>query len=291
LTHLFTSSNLIQISKNISSYFAIHSYTDGMPIASFKLPGVGMKISLLIFATALIIFSGCQDPSFSLEVTSDVDQNKQSIIPDEELPVIDDHPPVPNPISLKLPLAWESQRFPERSLWSDHIFSVIEQYFNDLDLVRDADFFCPNYFSLNRDERINFWGQLFSAISYFESGWRPTTRYQETTMGIDPVTNQPVYSEGLLQLSYQDTQWAKWCEFDWNADKKLSPTDPLKTILNPQKNLSCGVGIMARQIRRQGQIILSRGAYWAVILKGGRFQKLNQISEIVRKHDYCVTKN
>jgi len=250
-----------------------------------------MKVWLPIIALAFVIFSGCQGQGFRLDVTSDADQNKQFLIPDEELPVIEDHPPVPNPISLKLPLAWESTRFPERLSWSQHIFSVIEQYFNDLDLVQDADYFCPNYYKLTRDERINFWGQLFSAISYFESGWKPTTRYRESTMGIDPVTKQPVYSEGLLQLSYQDTQWATWCEFDWNADKNLSPTDPKKTIFDPHKNLSCGVGIMARQIRRRGKIILSSGAYWAVIRENGRYQKLSQISEIVRRHHYCLDAN
>jgi len=252
------------------------------------LHGVGMQILNLIICSVVFIFVlSCQNPGFNMNAPSDIEENGQALVPDDQLPVIEDHPQTPSPISQKLPLAWESQKYPERLQWSQYLFNSIETYFADLDLVQDADRFCPNYYQLNPNERANFWGQLFAAISYFESGWNPTTRFHESTMGIDPVTNMSVYSEGLLQLSYQDTKWAKWCEFDWSKDRHLKPNDPRKTIFDPQKNLTCGVGIMARQIKRTGNIVLSTGVYWAVLRENGRYQKINQIANIVRRHAYC----
>lgn len=252
-----------------------------------------MDVKLVFISFSFSLVLACQGSKFKIEsdYSSETESERQAIVPDEELPVID--PPASENSDIDFPmqpLAWETERAPERRSWSEHIFHQIEFYFEDLDKAQDTTRFCPNYPNLSHSERINFWGQLFAAISYFESGWRPTTRFHESTMGIDPVTKNPVYSEGLLQLSYQDIQWAKWCQFDWAIDKHLSPTDPRKTIFDPYKNLSCGVGIMARQIRRRGLIVLSTGVYWAVIRENGRFQKLNQIVNIVKRHEYCHLK-
>jgi hypothetical protein len=103
----------------------------------------------------------------------------------------------------------------------------------------DVTLFCPKYFSLSTDLKVNFWGALFA-------GYNPTSRYQETTMATDPVTHPPVYSEGLLQLSYQDITGWSFCDFDWSQDRTLSPKDPKKTILDPYRNLECGIKIMAQ---------------------------------------------
>jgi hypothetical protein len=250
--------------------------------------GWGMRfLHIILCSVAFLFVISCQKVGFTLDSPSDIEQSNPYLIPGEQLPPIEDHSPIPSPITQKVQLAWESAKFPDRLQWSQYVYDAIETYFVDLDLVQDADRFCPNYYQLNRNEKINFWGQLFASISYFESGWNPTTRFKESTMGVDPVTNQPVYSEGLLQLSYQDTLWAKWCEFDWSKDRILNATDPKKSIFDPKKNLECGVGIMARQIRRTGNIILSSGAYWAVIKENGRYQKINQIANIVRRHAYC----
>lgn len=148
--------------------------------------------------------------------------------------------------------------------------------------------FCPAFNSLNENQKVNTWGMIFSAITKYESGFNPLSRYQESTMGMDPITGQPVYSEGLLQLSYQDIQGWPFCQFDWNKDKHLSPTDPKKTILDPYKNLDCGARIMAQQVARYKEIILDRGVYWAVIKESGRYQQINNIISLVRgKLTWC----
>lgn len=198
-------------------------------------------------------------------------------------------PPITTEPSYKMvPLAWESTKYPERTSWSQHLQKIILEDWNSLlPGANDITNFCPRYNSLDNNERANVWAQLFVAIAKYESAYSPTSRMHETTMGTDPVTRQPVYSEGLLQLSYQDIQWAPWCKFDWSKDKNLSATDPKKTILNPYLNLDCGVGIMAKQIKSKGSIVVSSGVYWAVIKSGGRYQQISSIQSIVKSLSLC----
>ena len=186
-----------------------------------------------------------------------------------------------------VPLAWEISREPYHQQWSHHVYQEIEKHLNAFNQAQDVELFCPQYSQLTLNQRLNFWGQLISAISFYESGWNPTVRFHESTMGTDPVTKQPVHSEGLLQLSYQDTQWAKFCQFNWNLDKHLPPRDPRKTILNPYLNLSCGIGILARQIERRQKIVLAKGAYWSVIKQGSRYNRISRIQKMIHSHSYC----
>lgn len=188
------------------------------------------------------------------------------------------------------PLSWESPsanpKYAAQAVnWSDYAFNVIENETAEQMLpgTTDVTQFCPKYYSLNRDLRINFWGALFAAVAKYESGYSPVSRMQETTMGTDPVTNRPVFSEGLLQLSYQDITGWPFCDFDWSQDKDLSPTDPRKTILDPYRNLECGIKIMAKQIAKKGSITLSSGVYWAVLKIGGKYGKINEIAAMTKK--------
>lgn len=247
-----------------------------------------MKLQFVKIMTVLF-FSSCQiPPSFVTYPLDPIDQDKQSVADENNLPPIEDlldtSPEIPTHF---LPLAWERPRYPERTKWSLHVFLIIESQLNKFNQASDANRFCPNYKNLNSLQKINFWGQLVAGITYYESGWNPLARYHESTMGIDPVTKKPVYSEGLMQLSYQDTQWAKFCEFYWDIDRYLSPTDPKKTIFDPFRNLGCGITILANQIQRKKAIVLSSGVYWSVIKENGRYQKISKIADIVKKHSYC----
>lgn len=186
------------------------------------------------------------------------------------------------------PLAWENANYPQRKAWSEYLQKLVLEDWNGL--LKGADDmtdFCPSYYTLSSPERANVWAQLFAAMARYESAYSPVSRMQETTMGRDPVTKLPVYSEGLLQLSYQDTQVWNFCNFDWNKDKSLHPSDPKKTILDPYNNLHCAVGIMAKQIARKGLIKIGSGAYWAVIKTNSRYQKINSITSMVRSLPLC----
>lgn len=186
-----------------------------------------------------------------------------------------------------VPLSWEKSH-PERKTWSSQVYGLIRnQLLVEFDSAQDVERFCPNYNALTDDQKANVWSELISAISFYESKWSPTSRMKENTLGIDPVTKQPVFSEGLLQLSYQDVLGYPYCKFDWKQDKALDPNDPRKTILDPGANLDCGTRILANQIKQRGKVVLSSGVYWAVLKEGGRYQKIEKISAMTKQLPFC----
>ncbi len=187
-------------------------------------------------------------------------------------------------------LAWES-KVSGSAAWSQAIYDVIQSEEPQMlgqNVADDVETYCPKYRSLSDDQRLNFWGQLFAAVAKYESGWKPTSRMVETTMGTDPLTGRQVASEGLLQLSYQDERSYKFdCGFDWTKDKALSDTDPRKTIFDPENNLRCGIKIMARQLKNKRAIGLTSGVYWAVLKIGGKYTKISEISAITKTLKFC----
>ena len=201
------------------------------------------------------------------------------------------NPPVPTPASdfAYEPLVWEKSAAWTKS-WSDHLYNTILTKTPELlnGTTDDMTNFCPNYPNLNTSQKINFWGMLISAMAKYESGLDPLARLQETTMGRDPVTGLPVFSEGLLQLSYQDIRSYSFCNFDWNSDKNLSPTDPRKTILDPFRNLDCGVQILSSKVVKHKIIAVpARYAYWSVLIPGGKSTRLPNIQNITKTMSFC----
>jgi hypothetical protein len=196
----------------------------------------------------------------------------------------------PGPVTPYKPLAllWEVSSKPERMLWSAYLQNIILDRWNTLlQGADDMETFCPNFNNLSNDERANVWAQIFVGVAKYESNYDNTMRFHESTMGTDSVTKLPVYSEGLLQLSYQDIRGYSFCEFDWSADSKLDKDDPDKTIFDPYKNLDCGVGIMSRQLARSGLITVSTNAYWSTLRSGGTYNKISQIAAIVKALPIC----
>lgn len=176
-------------------------------------------------------------------------------------------------------LAWET-KVPTSYYWTGVTMAAVQKHWAILDSAQDMDLFCQQYKTLSLDERQIVWGELFAAISFYESGWNPKSQYTETALGIDQVTGKPLVSEGLLQLSYTDTRWATWCDFDWERDKK---TDSYNlTILNPKNNLECGIGIMASQIKRHKNITLNKGVYWSTLKLEGHRTKIKEIAQMVQ---------
>lgn len=188
------------------------------------------------------------------------------------------------------PLAWES-KVKGASTWSKTVYDVIlneEPQMLGQSVADDVELFCPKYRTLADHQRLNFWGQLFAAISKFESSWNPASYFVETTMGLDPITGRQVASEGLLQLSYQDEKsYRLECGFDWATDMNLKNTDARKTIFNPSNNLRCGVKILAKQLSLKRAISTSSNVYWAVLKKNGAYTKVPQIAEITQQLSFC----
>lgn len=187
-----------------------------------------MKKSILfmfVFSVALIVATGCSTIA--------------------ELPETSTAPKVEAAAASSVvvaKLSWNTKE--ERKAWSAALTESIETHWAVLKTAPDLKRVCPKYESFSEAEKKNAWAELFVNVAYYESAWKPDTKYFEKTMGY--------YSEGLYQLSVVDESWAK-CG--------LTAT----TILEPITNIKCGVKIMARQITKKQNVFLSKGLYWAVI--------------------------
>lgn len=182
-------------------------------------------------------------------------------------------------------LSWENKK-QERGEWTTITLNAVQKNFSKLDNASDIALFCPDYEKLEQEQKKIVWGELIVALAYYESGWNPNAQLTEIGLGTDAVTHLTVVSEGLLQLSYGDTRWAKWCAFDWEADK-TNTDNP--TILKPRNNLECGVGILANQIAKHGRITLAHGAYWSVLKLTHKNKRIDGIARMVKQAaPYCT---
>lgn len=186
----------------------------------------------------------------------------------------------------RIALACETAKPYNCSKYADTITRIIRKYLTTFSKASDVTKFCPNYHSLNDDQKVKAFSEIVSGVILHESNYNPLSRMVEKTMGIDPITGMQVASEGLLQLSYQDVKNYKpkgvVCQFDFVKDKTL----PLKlrSILNADKNLECGLGIMKYLIEKRGAITFEKNVYWSVLRIGGKYSKINEIIARTKKY-------
>jgi len=185
------------------------------------------------------------------------------------------------------PLGWE-RGHPERQDWSHWTYTLIRhEQFANYDSASDATRFCSRYPELSEDQKATVWAEMIAGIAFYESRWNPTSQLNEAYLGMDAVTRQTMRAEGLLQLAYQDIKWAPYCDFDWQSDRKLAQNDPARSILDPERNLVCGIRIMGRQIRRHGRVIASSRVYWTVLKDSSRYQKISEITDMTQSLPFC----
>ncbi len=130
--------------------------------------------------------------------------------------------------------------------------------------------FCPRFRSMSEPDRRAFWAYFFQALSGAEAGLKPTSDVQHHNPQVavtDQVSRRPVRSEGLLQLTYEDSK-RYGCDFDWNADRHLPEHDPDKTILQPENNLLCGVNILENQLVVHKKPLVTKSSYWSTLRPG-----------------------
>jgi hypothetical protein len=136
--------------------------------------------------------------------------------------------------------------------------------------ARSMRMYCPRFAEETEVQKREFWAYTFQAIAAAEAGLNPTAdvhHLQAPVNVVDPVTRRPARQEGLMQVKYEDAQ-RYGCDFDWDRDRRLPVKDPARTILDPEKNLGCGVKIMENQIVAQGKPLVSRTSYWATLQPG-----------------------
>ena len=130
--------------------------------------------------------------------------------------------------------------------------------------------YCPAFSTASEVDKRAFWAYTIQALAAAEAGLTPEATVRHTQPAVaktDKVTHRPMRQEGLLQLSYQDGE-TYGCNFDWQADSRLGLKDPARTILQPERNLACGIRILKTQIIDNDQPLLSRGSYWSTLQPG-----------------------
>lgn len=148
--------------------------------------------------------------------------------------------------------------------------------------------FCPNYSTMNQQQKLDFWAGFLRALSPHESGCKSNpTPFKEISLGVDAVTGLPVYSAGLFQLSYQDENSYRGklppgvCDFSYDKNTKTGD------IEDPRKNIECGFAILNYGIGRNGSIAYDKGQYWAVLKPAGKYSKVIPIQGATRKLPGC----
>lgn len=200
--------------------------------------------------------------------------------PTQEPPVETQTPQVPPPSTepaTTAKLSWP------RHEWDAILTGEVTKNFDNLMMATDVQGFCPKFKSLSKDKQIQAFSEILIGVMKFESAWDPTSRMKED-LGIDHVTGLQVWSEGLLQLSYGDKEWAPWCEFNWAKDRLLPIAQ--RTITDPRINMACGVRIFANQVKAKKLLAPSKG-YWAVMNTSSRYTKVSEIKARVSSLGPC----
>lgn len=135
---------------------------------------------------------------------------------------------------------------------------------------RDVRRYCPAFYEMSETDKRAWWAYLFQAMASAEAGLNASSNVSHKDPAVavrDSVTGRTVHQEGLLQLNYEDSD-RYGCDFDWDADRHLSAHDMSKTILNPERNLACGIRILNHQIIEQHKPIFTRTSYWSTLQPG-----------------------
>ncbi len=161
------------------------------------LHGLGKTAGTILLGLLLSLTACSGKTNFESFTVASTDPNSEG---GGDNPPPEDGNPENPPAFTYVPLLWEASRAGSSS-WSAFLHGMIKNELKDMiNAANDITRFCPNFEALSENQEINTWGMLFSAIVKYESAFNPLSRMQETTMGTDPVTGLPVYSEGLLQL-------------------------------------------------------------------------------------------
>lgn len=172
------------------------------------------------------------------------------------------------------PIAEEKAKLGDDETWRPEWDAAIEKALPAVLLEpkmgRTVQQFCPRFRSMSEPDRRAFWAYFFQALSGAEAGLKPTSDVQHTEPQVavaDQVSHRMVRSEGLLQLTYEDSK-RYGCSFDWNADRNLQEHDPNKTILQPENNLLCGVNILESQLVVHKKPLITTSSYWSTLRPG-----------------------
>jgi hypothetical protein len=215
-----------------------------------------------MFCSAMVWSSGCGGPWQAQASSGEAQSGDQKATEPETKQA----PPTP--------IAVEKAQLGDDNSWNPEWDKVIEKALPaellSPEREREVKPLCPGFKRMSEADRRAFWAYFFQALAGAEAGLEPTADVRHTdpeVAVIDPVTHRVARQEGLLQLAYADSQ-RYGCDFDWEKDKELAEHDPQKTILQPDKNLECGIRILDYQLMVQHKAVLSESSYWVTLRPG-----------------------
>ncbi len=180
----------------------------------------------------------------------------------------------PKIVQERISLHWETGE--EQKTWSDALIKYVDRDFDLYEKAQDTSLWCPKYKSLSRQQKLKAWGEMWVSIAFYESGFRPKT----ASVDVGQPDKRDTWSVGLYQVSVVDQPWAGG-----------GTTYSYEDLLTPIPNIHLATILMKRQLTRTGLLILpvsSKYKYWAVILSGGKWQKIPEIIARTQKHaSFC----
>ncbi len=130
--------------------------------------------------------------------------------------------------------------------WIGHLFKEVEKAgFSTITPTPQGTLdFCPNYESLDKSQRDNFWHSLMMGMAYKESNFKNNLTYRES---FGPL------SSGLFQISLESGRgYAKYgCQLASQQD-----------LFDPMKNSTCAVAIFKRWLYQDDTIVDKSGESW-----------------------------
>src|ERR1017187_2822289 len=229
-----------------------------------------MRARVMLCLSALVVFALCLVAAVMADRSEYARQQAADAQPSQATAEVK---PVLKPAP-STPLAEKKADLGDDKTWRPEWDAVIEKALsNDLlssQVTRDVKLFCPRFPAMSGPDKRAYWDYFFQALSGAEAGLKATSDVQHTEPEVavtDAVSHRMARSQGLLQLTYEDAD-RYGCDFDWDNDKQLKEHDPDKSILQPEKDLLCGVKILQNQLIEQKKPLLSKTSYWSTLRPG-----------------------
>ncbi len=164
-------------------------------------------------------------------------------------------------------LAWDSKISGKDSQF---LKDSVQDRIDTFSSASDAELIHPQFKSFSKYDKVRLLSHFFVAVAKFESGYNP----KSYSVDVGTKNDKGSWSVGLYQLSANDS-----------SAKMLGAT--FETLQLPQVNISVALIQMDKQIKNTGLIFLpnnSKYRYWAVLLKGNKYSKIDQIIKETRNN-------
>ena len=216
-------------------------------------------INILLIILAVSMQIGCKTQV--AETVTPVEES--TVVPTKQIPEV---------VADRISLSWENttEPHPERSPWSDKLVELFKQDFSLFISAKDLPEICPKFATLSEVEQLKALGEFMVATAYFESGYNPKSE----AVDVGTKSNKETWSVGLYQMSGTDS-----------SAKAIGAT--YEKLKDPVVNIEVAMIQMKKQITNRNAFFLNNSdsmRYWAVLLKGNKYSKINEIKARVLKN-------